>query len=300
MDPDISIIIPSYETAETIGSCLKSLEAQEGSVAHEIIVVDSSPPPGIGESLVPHPQVHLLQKQERCPAGLARNLGVEQAKGQLALFMDADVILAKDGLIRLWMCFEEGHRVIGGALDMPADSWNYLAWAEHCFSFHEYHSTRKAGPAVNAPSTVLACDVALFRESSGFTNRSRCQDVELIDQMKNEGISVHFNPRLIGYRIQKQSWSSLVDKAVRYGESIASLRFSRILLVGGRARIAVLPVMAAGKFARIMVRNLVYHRGRGRLFTLLTAPAVFLLICFWMQGLARGLLKLPEEDLERD
>lgn len=95
----ISVVVPCYNAQTTIRHCLKALGNQSiPPEDYEVIVVDSSKdqtPRIIGDE---YPWVRLLHRDTRIPAGAARNLGVEIARGNIIAFADSDCIVDRDWL----------------------------------------------------------------------------------------------------------------------------------------------------------------------------------------------------------
>jgi glycosyltransferase involved in cell wall biosynthesis len=90
--PVVSIVIPSYNSSQHIKQCLQSLRAQRTELPFEIILVDSSDD---GTNLIVEkefPEVRMFHYQERHYVGPARNIGIEQVKGEIVLFLDTDCI----------------------------------------------------------------------------------------------------------------------------------------------------------------------------------------------------------------
>jgi GT2 family glycosyltransferase len=87
--PTLSVVIPAYEVADTVGEAVESALAQ--TVApFEVIVVDDGSTDGTEEALRPYSErITLLSKDNGGPAS-ARNLGVAHARGELVSFLDAD------------------------------------------------------------------------------------------------------------------------------------------------------------------------------------------------------------------
>ena len=87
--PLLSVIVPVYNGAATLGACLDALLAQtEGRNDVEIIVVDDGSTDGSAR-IAEQRGVSVL-RQERAGAGAARNRGAQQARGNILLFTDAD------------------------------------------------------------------------------------------------------------------------------------------------------------------------------------------------------------------
>lgn len=90
LNPDISIIIPFYNGAETIGRLLDSIPEQENI---EVLVIDDQSQP---EELTwqnnysERKNLHLHHLQEKGYAGGARNQGLALATGNYVMFADSD------------------------------------------------------------------------------------------------------------------------------------------------------------------------------------------------------------------
>lgn len=99
----VSVIIPAFNEAKTIGHCLESLKWQT-DLPLEILVVDDSSTDGtvsvVKQFEQGYKRVRLLSQQHLGPAK-ARNLAAKQAKGKVLVFVDADMEFAPDFLVNL-------------------------------------------------------------------------------------------------------------------------------------------------------------------------------------------------------
>ncbi len=87
----ISVIIPAYNSEKTIEKLLRSLRKSTFS-DYEIIVVDDHSSDNTGEISRKYSDIVITLKERSGPAR-ARNIGAEKAKGDILLFLDADVII---------------------------------------------------------------------------------------------------------------------------------------------------------------------------------------------------------------
>jgi CDP-glycerol glycerophosphotransferase len=99
--PTISIIIPVYAVEEYLGACLDSIMRQAPANT-EVIAVDDASPDGCGRFLDARakedPRLRVLHLTDNAGPGNARNMGLAQAAGEYVWFVDADDVLADDGL----------------------------------------------------------------------------------------------------------------------------------------------------------------------------------------------------------
>lgn len=89
--PKISVVIPAYNAAATIGRALVSVFAQTLS-PDEVVVVDDQSRDGTSEIVGAFGQleVKLINSGARKGAGAARNIGIAAATGDLIAFLDSD------------------------------------------------------------------------------------------------------------------------------------------------------------------------------------------------------------------
>lgn len=87
--PTISVIIPAYKAAGTIGRAVRSVLSQERP-ADEILVVDDGSPDDITPALAEFGDAVSLVRKTNGGAASARNLGVDTARGDWVAFLDAD------------------------------------------------------------------------------------------------------------------------------------------------------------------------------------------------------------------
>ena len=88
-EPLVSVIIPAYRCAATIGQTLDSLLAQTRPV-DEILVVDDGSPEDLTAALAPYADRITLIRKPNGGAASARNLGIDRASGRFVAFLDAD------------------------------------------------------------------------------------------------------------------------------------------------------------------------------------------------------------------
>jgi cellulose synthase/poly-beta-1,6-N-acetylglucosamine synthase-like glycosyltransferase len=115
-EPQVSVVMPSYQSAEHIRGALHALETQETSASCEIIVVDSS---SDGTHLIVQrefPRVRLIHFPERRQAGTARNIGIAAAHGTAILFIDSDTIPCATWIEQMWEALKNGADGICGGM----------------------------------------------------------------------------------------------------------------------------------------------------------------------------------------
>jgi glycosyltransferase involved in cell wall biosynthesis len=103
--PDfVSIIIPCFNEEEYIGQCIDSLRKQNYRGQYEIIAVDNGSTDGT-ISILSDKGITLAHARKRGPAA-ARNIGIEQSRGEILLFIDGDCLATKDWLNKMVSAFD--------------------------------------------------------------------------------------------------------------------------------------------------------------------------------------------------
>jgi glycosyltransferase involved in cell wall biosynthesis len=90
----ISVVIPAWNAEGTLGRCLESVAAQE-EPAYEVIVVDDASDDGTA-GIAGAAGVRVVTCERRRGPARARNRGVEEASGNVILFLDSDVTIPPD------------------------------------------------------------------------------------------------------------------------------------------------------------------------------------------------------------
>jgi glycosyltransferase involved in cell wall biosynthesis len=132
-----SVIVPSYNSRSTIVQCLQALQNQETGFSYEIVVVDSSNDGTSDLILSRFPSIKLIRLPRRTLPGPARNLGVQEAVGDILAFTDADCVPERRWLAKMVDELNEaGCAAVGGAV-LNALPFNPVAWGGYLLEFNE-------------------------------------------------------------------------------------------------------------------------------------------------------------------
>lgn len=102
----ISVIIPTYQHAKSLPSCLESIFAQTYKDL-EVIVVNDGSTDNTTEVLLPFKDRITLINQENAGSNPARNRGLKEAKGEFVIVCDADVTMQSNMLQKLKTALDE-------------------------------------------------------------------------------------------------------------------------------------------------------------------------------------------------
>ncbi len=104
LEKSFSIVIPTYNRLPILGKCLQALEKQKINKIiqdYEVLVVDDGSTDGtlvwLAENAIDFPHVKTFSQSHQGPAA-ARNLGVQEAKGNTIIFIDSDLVVTENFL----------------------------------------------------------------------------------------------------------------------------------------------------------------------------------------------------------
>lgn len=97
--PKYSVVIPIYNVERYLRDCVDSVLMQNTSEDYEIILIDDGSPDGSGAICDRYAQNHAnirVLHDTNHGVSHARNVGIDMAKGEYVLFLDADDLLEPD------------------------------------------------------------------------------------------------------------------------------------------------------------------------------------------------------------
>ena len=214
--PLISIIIPVYNAAETLGQCL---DAVNNSTCRdfECLVVDDGSwdesadiAAGKGARVIP-----IAERQG--PAN-ARNVAAATARGEILLFIDADVRIQASTLEQVAKAFAEDPKLdalIGSYDDDPAAS-NFVSQYKnlmHCFVHQQ--GKRRASTFWTGCGAIRR---SVFLGSGGFDQRYRrpsTEDIELGARLIRAGHKIELEPSLTVKHLKRWTLMGLLESDIR-------------------------------------------------------------------------------------
>ena len=172
-----SVIIPVLNEEGHLGSLLSDVAAQ-GRRPDEVLVVDAGSTDGTVPVARRFPFARLLSGEP--PVARGRNLGGREAKGEVLIFLDADVRLSPaffDGFLEE---FERRRLDVGCPAYLPHRSTRAVEAFHAAFNLLT-RATQKSLPS--GAGHCIAIRGEVFRESRGFDPGLKFDDIELIRRL---------------------------------------------------------------------------------------------------------------------
>ena len=220
VEPSVGVIVPVYNGADTIATCLESLLNQTyPASAYEIIVVENGSTDDTTQIVERYP-VRLFHSHRRGPAA-ARNLGLARSEADIVAFTDADCIAHADWLTELVKPYADpAIGGVGGAIRAY-----HHARRTSVELFSEVHA-----PLVNFLSGENEFLPHLYTANASYRRRLlnvvggfnpqlvTAEDVDLAWRLQLQtGARLHYTPEAIVYHRHRATLSGLARQYRQYG-----------------------------------------------------------------------------------
>jgi glycosyltransferase involved in cell wall biosynthesis len=214
----ISVVVPAYNAARTLGACLHALSRQ--SVPHseyEVIVVDDGSTDETA-SVAEAAGARVVRIPHGGPAS-ARNAGVAAAVGEMVLFTDADCEPAANWIAEMVRPFADPDvmGVKGAYLTRQREVIARLAQCE----FEERYARLERLPFIDfVDSYSAAFRVQALRQIGGYDSAfpdPNNEDVDLSYRLSRAGCKLVFNRRALVYHCHRTRWGAYLRLKVKRG-----------------------------------------------------------------------------------
>jgi len=230
----LTVVVPAYQCAPMLRASLDGLlQSDMPRAAWELIVVDDGSTDDTGAVAARGADVVLrVADGPRGPAH-ARNLGAIAARGDVVVFVDADVVVARSTLrgFAERLEAEPGLAAVFGAYDdCPADPGIVSRYRN---LLHHHVHVRHAGEAVTFWAGCGAIRRDVFLRIGGFDaqryRRPQVEDIELGYRLGDAGGRIRLEPSLAGTHLKRWSLASMLrtdfhDRAVPWTELLLARR----------------------------------------------------------------------------
>jgi glycosyltransferase involved in cell wall biosynthesis len=286
MEKRISVIIPNYNSADSVEKCLKAAFASDYP-NYEIVVVDDHSDDNSVEIIKTFP-CNLVCLEQRSGTSTARNAGARSSSGEILFFIDSDCLLLEDTLSKVNRAFsaESPGTVIGGTYTrLPYDNSFFSVFQS---TWIHYSETKNANNPdyIAAHAMIMSADT--FKTSGGFPEDFLpiIEDVEFSHRMKRDGCKLVMHPEIEVRHIFGFTFLSSMLNAFRKTKywCIYSLRNKDMLADSGTASIELKFNVASYALVLFLI-TLWLITGRAGMISVV--PAIFLMNAY----MSRKLLK---------
>jgi len=303
-DPDrvplVSVIVPSYNSEETIRATLRSIMAQDLEEGYEVIVADSSTDGTPDLIRQEFPAVRLLHREDRMQSGTARNLGVSAARGQVLAFTDSDCLVPPDWLRSLVAHHRQrpDYAAVGGPI-VNGNPESVVSWAGYLAEFN-IHLPVGAAPCDtgHVPAGNASYKRWVFERYGGFPGDDVVKHVDLLfnRMLHDHGERILYDPGVPVAHVHRARLGAFLHHQWHIGQgTVQAMRRLPSIQGSWLARhpylgVALLPGVTLVKFLRNTARFAVRSPGTVCRHPLIV-PLFALGLGWWSIGFARELLR---------
>jgi glycosyltransferase involved in cell wall biosynthesis len=235
-NPLVSIIIPVRNGGKTLGVCLGSIKRSYYKNVEIIVVDDHST-----DNTVDIARLYnciILEAKEGSGANNARNFGASQAKGELLVFMDADIVVERETILGIVETLEE--RYIDAVVGIYTAKHRHESFVSQYKNLWVRYSYIKSSPAIDwLFGSISGIRKEAFEKLGGFNIELLAKhghdDIELgkrfaqakLNIVLNMDIEVeHLKNYTLGSFIKNEYHRSLgfAEMAMRFRETTKSFR----------------------------------------------------------------------------
>jgi len=187
--PFFSIIVPFYNSKETIVRCIRAIN-DSNFRDYEIIAVDDGSTDN-GLDMIADFDIHKVVLKKNSGPSIARNYGANNANGNYLVFIDADCYLHKNTLsLTKEIIDTNGEKIIGGTYDFKSFDNNFVSNFQSLFI--NFFETKKDNPGYIA-THYFVIKKEYFDKTTGFTvdgiygRKAILEDVEFSRLLRNKG-----------------------------------------------------------------------------------------------------------------
>ena len=237
--PGVTVVVPAYNEAETVGDTLQSLMAQTVP-AVEIIVIDDGSTDATSEVARRYGVTVVRPSKNTGSKAGAQNFALPSVTTEFTMAIDADTIVAPDAIER-FLAVMEGDRTISAACGYVVPRYVRTVWErgryiEYLLAFGFYKPIQEH---YNRPLIASGCfsiyRTADLRAAGGWSTRTMAEDMDLTWTMYQAGHKVRFMPDAICYPIEPHDLDFLGKQLKRWSHGFVQnvrLHYLRLLPIG--------------------------------------------------------------------
>ncbi len=227
-NPFISIIIPMYNSEKTIRECLGHVYNSDYK-NFEVIVVDDGSTDNSTKIASKFP-CKLIKLKKNKGWSIARNTGAQEAKGEILVFIDSDILIKKRTLNQILASFNEKLNVslVVGVISKENKYSNFSSQYKTLRLHYSYMQMPKHISMTSCQITAIKRGV--FEKSGCFDKEyDGVEDTELGQRLTTRGHKIYLNKKIQVMHNQKYSFLGLLKKDFK-----RAILWTKLLLRGER------------------------------------------------------------------
>lgn len=281
----LTVIVPAYNEAASLGETLESLLGQT-CVPDEIIVVDDCSTDGTGVVAERYGVTVLRPPHNTGSKAGAQNFALTQVHTPFVMALDADTTLAPDAIEKLAAAFDRDRVAAACGFVLPRrvrTMWERGRYVEYLFAFTFY---KQVQDYYQKPLISSGCfsmyRTAILRDMGGWPSRTLAEDMDLTWSLYESGYEVRFLPEAVSYPLEPHNASFMSKQLRRWSHGfVQNLRLhwrglTAVRFLGSAVAVTMWDALIASMAYLVIVPALVLILGTPwpLLVYLIDAPAI--------------------------
>lgn len=211
--PFVSVIVPVYNGGNFLPKCLDALFASDYSPFEVIVVDDGSIDDSAEISRTKGAKVLSTARRQSGPAA-ARNLAAEKARGDVLLFVDADVVVKPDTIAKVAAVFQNRPEIsaLFGSYDDAPGEQNFLSQYRNLLHHFVHQNSNREASTFWAGLGAIRREV--FTAVGGFDCKQfsipSIEDIELGKRLRSAGHNILLDKEIQAKHLKKWRAVSMV------------------------------------------------------------------------------------------
>jgi GT2 family glycosyltransferase len=291
-NPEVSVIVPCYNSARTIRQCLTAIINQQTSITFDITVVDSSADETPDIVAREFPAVRLIHMDKRTYAGTARNIGIQATSAPFCLMIDSDCIANTNIIERVIKRHREAeYSAVGGSLRNGTPG-SLSGLVGYLIEFKEFMPEAPERFETSIPTANLAYRREVLERYGGFDDVMEfAEDISLNWKIHSAGERLLFDPTIEVTHLNRTGWQKVLAYQVELGRTSAIARRRNGL--PGKILLDFPVLITLMPFVRTLraLQWLAKHNKKMLPLFCLICPLYLLAAVFWSYGFLQEVLQ---------
>jgi cellulose synthase/poly-beta-1,6-N-acetylglucosamine synthase-like glycosyltransferase len=236
--PGVTVLVPAYNEAESIGDTIESLLLQSVP-ATEIIVIDDFSTDDTGEVARRFGVTVVRPPRNTGSKAGAQNFALTQVTTEFTMAIDADTIVAPDAIERFLDVMRDKNLAAACGFVLPRyvkTVWERGRYVEYLLAFSFYKPIQDFfGKPLIASGCFSIYRTEVLRAHDGWHTRTMAEDMDLTWSMYKAGRKVRFVPEAMCYPIEPHDLSFMRKQLRRWSHGFmqnVQLHGSGMLSIG--------------------------------------------------------------------
>lgn len=238
MRPGVTVIVPAFNEAGSIGDTIRSLQHQTVA-AEEIIVIDDCSTDATGDVARSYGVTVLRPDVNTGSKAGAQNLALRYVTTEFTMAIDADTTVAPDAIALFLEALADGAVAAACGFVVPRHVntvWERGRYVEYLLAFSFYKPIQDHyGKPLIASGCFSIYRTEVLRHHGGWQMRTMAEDMDLTWSMYHAGRTVRFVPEAVCYPIEPHDFHFMRKQLRRWSHGFmqnVQVHWSRVLSIG--------------------------------------------------------------------